>query len=129
MRYSRLLISTKNISIRPNEVYSQELLVKAGYIRQLSSGIFSALHFGQRSFQKIEQIIREEMDAIGGTEISMPVVHPADIWKQTNRYFEVDESMVKFKDRAGRDMVLGMTHEEVVASLAKSEVCTYIQLP
>ena len=129
MRYSRLLISTKNISIRPNEVYSQELLVKAGYIRQLSSGIFSALHFGQRSFQKIEQIIREEMDAIGGTEISMPVVHPADIWKQTNRYFEVDESMVKFKDRAGRDMVLGMTHEEVVASLAKSEVTTYKQLP
>jgi len=129
MRYSRLLISTKNINVRPNEVYSQELLVKAGYIRQLSSGIFSALHFGQRSFQKIEKIIREEMDAIGGTEISMPVVHPADIWKQTNRYFEVDESMVKFQDRAGRDMVLGMTHEEVVASLAKSEVTTYKQLP
>lgn len=69
------------------------------------------------------------MDAIGGTEISMPVVHPADIWKQTNRYFEVDDSMVKFQDRAGRDMVLGMTHEEVVASLAKSEVTTYKQLP
>lgn len=129
MRYSRLLISTKNISIKAKETYSQELLVKAGYVRQLSSGIFSALHFGQRSFQKIEKIIREEMDAIGGTEISMPVVHPADLWKQTNRYYEVDESLVKFQDRAGRDMVLGMTHEEVVASLAKSEVTTHKQLP
>lgn len=129
MRYSRLLISTKNINVRSNEIYSQELLVKAGYIRQLSSGIFSALHFGQRSFQKIEQIIREEMDAIGGTEISMPVVHPADIWKQTGRYDEVDESLVRFQDRAGRDMVLGMTHEEVVAGLAKTEITTYKQLP
>ncbi len=129
MKYSHILFSTRKESSSHIDIFSQDLLARAGYIRQLSTGIFSALHFGQRSFRKIEQILREEMNTIGGVEISMPVIHSADIWKQTGRYDGIDESLVRFKDRAGRDMVLAMTHEEVVASLARSEITTYKQLP
>jgi len=129
MKYSQLLLTTRKESVSNVDIFSQELLVRAGYIRQLSTGIFTAMHFGQRSFRKIEQILREEMDRIGGVEISMPVVHPAEIWKQTGRYDAIDESLVRFTDRAGRDMVLAMTHEEVVAMLARSEITTYKQLP
>lgn len=129
MRYSKILFATRKESVSNVDVVSQELLVRAGYIQQLSAGIFSAMHFGHRSFRKIEQILREEMDRIGGAEISMPVVHPAEIWKKTGRYDEIDESLVRFQDRAGRDMVLGMTHEEVVATIAKNEIQTYKQLP
>jgi prolyl-tRNA synthetase len=129
MKFTKLLLSTRKESVSGIDVHSQDLLVRAGYIRQLSSGIFSSLHFGQRTFKKIENILREEMNAIGGVEISMPVVHPAEIWKKTQRYDDIDDSLVRFTDRAKRDMVLGMTHEEVVASLAKSEIETYKQLP
>ncbi|MEM6379975.1 MAG: proline--tRNA ligase [Bacteroidota bacterium] len=129
MKFTRLLLSTRKESVSSIDVYSQELLVRAGYIRQLSAGIFSSLHLAQRTLRKIEDILREEMDAIGGVEISMPVVHPADIWKKTKRYDDIDDSLVRFTDRAKRDMVLGMTHEEVVASLAKTEIATYKQLP
>ena len=129
MRYTQLLLSTRKERGNHFGIASQDLLVQAGYVRQVSAGIFSALHFGLRSFQKIEQILREEMNAIGGVEISMPVVHPAELWKRTGRYDEVDESLVRFTDRAGRDNVLGMTHEEIVAFLAQSEISTYKQLP
>lgn len=129
MRVSQLLGVTLKESPGGVELASHDLLVRAGYIRQLSSGIFSYLHLGHRSLQKIQQILREEMDKIGGVEISMPVVHPADIWKKTGRYEEIDESLVRFSDRADRDLVLAMTHEEVVSSLAQSEVTSYKQLP
>ncbi len=129
MRYSRLLATTRKELASTYGIKSQDLLIQAGYIRPLGAGIFSAMHFAHRSFRKIEQILREELDKIGGVEISMPVVHPADIWKKTNRYFEVDESLVRFKDRADRDLVLAMTHEEVVATLALSDVTSYRQLP
>ena len=129
MRYSDILFSTRKESVAHVDVFSQELLIRAGYIQQLSAGIFTAMHFGLRSFRKIEQIIREEMEGIGGVEISMPVVHPAEIWKQTGRYFDIDESLVRFTDRAGRDMVLAMTHEEVVASIVRNDIRTYKQLP
>ncbi len=129
MKYSEILFSTSKESVSNIDIFSQELLVRARFVQQLSAGIFTAMHFGHRSFRKIEQILREEMDRIGGAEISMPVVHPAEIWKQTGRYEAVDESLVRFKDRTGRDMVLGMTHEEVVATLAKSDITTYRQLP
>lgn len=129
MRYSQLLATTRKDLSSNYGIKSQDLLIQAGYIRPLGAGIFSAMHFAHRSFQKIEQILREEMNKIGGVEITMPVVHPADIWKKTNRYFEVDDSMVRFKDRADRDMVLAMTHEEVVASIALNDVTSYRQLP
>lgn len=129
MRFSKILYKTSKTDSKETELRSAGLLVRAGYIRQLSSGIFSYLHFGQRSLKKIEGILREEMNAIGGDEICMPVVHPADIWKKTNRWYQIDQSLVRFKDRGDRDMVLAMTHEEVVAELCVSEIDSYKQLP
>lgn len=129
MRISSLLGSTLRQSSSSNEIVSHDLLLRAGYTRQLSSGIFSYLHLGFRSLKKIEGILREEMDKIGGVEISMPVVHPAEIWRQTGRYDIIDESLVRFKDRHGKDMVLAMTHEEVVAEIASREISSYKQLP
>jgi prolyl-tRNA synthetase len=111
------------------EVVSHKLLLRAGYIRQLASGIFSYLPLAVRTIKKIEKIIRDEMDAIGGQEISMPVVNPADIWKETGRWYSIDAEMARFSDRSQRDMVLAMTHEEVVAFLVRSEITSYRQLP
>ncbi len=129
MKVSQLLGITLKESSGGADLISHDLLIRAGYIRQLSSGIFSQLHLGHRSLLKIQQILREEMDRVGGVEIAMPVVHPADIWKKTGRYDEIDESLVRFSDRAERDLVLAMTHEEVVSTLTQSEVTTYKQLP
>ena len=129
MKFTNLFSKTLRDDQKDADVVSHNLLLRAGYIRQLASGIFSYLHFGQRCMRKIEQIIREEMDAIGGDEICMPIVHPAEIWQKTNRWYEIDDSMARFKDRNDRDMVLAMTHEEVVANLASKEIDTYKQLP
>ncbi|MEE9512520.1 MAG: proline--tRNA ligase, partial [Anaerolineales bacterium] len=116
---------------RPSEaeISSHELLLRAGFIRQLAAGIFTYMPFAKRSLTKIENIMREEMNAIGGQEISMPVVHPADIWKKTKRWYQIGSEMGRFKDKAGRDMVLAMTHEEVVADLVCKEIHSYRQLP
>lgn len=129
MRFTKLFGRTLREDQKDADAVSHNLLVRAGYVRQLAAGIFSYLHFGQRSMRKIEQILREEMDRIGGDEICMPVVHPAEIWQQTGRWQGIDESMVRFKDRSERDMVLAMTHEEVVAELASREIDSYKQLP
>ncbi len=129
MRMTNLFSTT--LRDRPSEadIPSHELLLRAGYIRQLAAGIFSYLPLAKRSLTKIEDIMREEMNAIGGQEITMPVVHPADIWKETNRWYQVGSEMGRFKDKSDRDMVLAMTHEEVVADLVRKEVHSYRQLP
>ncbi|MCZ7553103.1 MAG: proline--tRNA ligase [Anaerolineae bacterium UTCFX2] len=111
------------------EVTSHQLLLRAGFIRQLAAGIFSYLPLARRSLAKIEAIAREEMESIGGQEINMPVVHPADLWKETGRWYEIDAEMSRFKDRNDREMVLAMTHEEVVADLVRQEIRSYRQLP
>jgi prolyl-tRNA synthetase len=111
------------------QIASHRLLVQAGFIRQLGAGIFSYLHMARRSMTKIENILREEMDAIGGQEITMPVVHPADVWKETGRWYEIGSEMARFYDKNKRDMVLAMTHEEVVADLLRTEIQSYKQLP
>ena len=129
MRSSRLFARTLREDVKDAEIVSHNLLIRAGYIRQLASGIFTSMHLGNRSLKKIEQILREEMDRIGGVEIVMPVVHPADIWKATNRWYDIDESLARFKDRGERDMVLAMTHEEVVADLCRTEMNSYKQMP
>jgi len=129
MRVSQLLATTRKELSNTYGIKSQDLLVQAGYIRPLAAGIFSSMHFAHRTFQKIEHILREEMNRIGGVEVSMPVVHPADLWRKTGRYDDIDESLIRFEDRAGRDLVLAMTHEEVVASLAFSDLKTYRQFP
>jgi len=129
MRMTNLFSTT--LRDRPSEadIPSHELLLRAGFIRQLAAGIFSYLPLAKRSLTKIEDIMREEMNAINGQEITMPVVHPADIWKETNRWYQVGSEMGRFKDKSNRDMVLAMTHEEVVADLVRKEVHSYRQLP
>ncbi len=108
---------------------SHRLLLRAGYVRQLGSGIYSLLPLGKRVSDRVEQIIREEQDRIGGQEMEMPVVHPADIWRASGRYDAIGPELGRFKDRNGRDMVLAMTHEEVVGILLADIVKSYRQLP
>ncbi len=129
MRMSRLFSSTLREVSSDAEVASHQLLLRAGYIRQLASGIFSYLPLAHRAIRKLEDVIRQEMDAIGGQEITMPVVHPAEIWQRTGRYYEIGSEMSRFKDKNDRDMVLAMTHEEVVAELVSREISSYRQLP
>ena len=105
------------------------LLLRAGFVRRLASGIFSSLPLARRSLDKIEAIMREEINAIGGQEVTMPVVHPADVWKETGRWYQVGPELGRFRDRSGRDMALAMTHEEIVADLARQEIRSYRQLP
>lgn len=129
MRMSQLFSQTLRDAPAEAEIPSHQLLLRAGFMRQLAAGVFSYLPLGWRSLRKIETIIRAEMDAIGGQEISMPVVHPADLWKESNRWYEIDESLTRFQDRGGRDMVLAMTHEEVISDLVRKEIRSYRQLP
>jgi prolyl-tRNA synthetase len=128
MRLSRSLVATLREDPAEAEAVSHKLMLRAGLVRQLAAGIFVYLPLGQRVIDKISAIIREEMNAIGGQEITMPVVHPAEIWKQSGRWDGIPE-MFKLKDRHGRDLVLGMTHEEVIAWLAAREVRSYRDLP
>jgi prolyl-tRNA synthetase len=129
MRLSHLFFSSLRDDPAEAEMASHRLLVRAGYVRRLGSGIYSLLPLGFRVQQRIEQVIREEIDAIGGQEMEMPVVHPAELWRESGRYQKIGPEMVRFKDRAGRDMVLAMTHEEVVADLLRDIVKSYRQLP
>ncbi len=131
MRMSKLFSQTTYIPDKEGEkdASSNELMLRAGYIRQLAAGIYSYLPLAKRSINKIENIIRDEMNAIDGQEITMPVVHPAEIWQQTGRWYQIGSEMSRFQDRHNRDMVLAMTHEEVVATLAKQEIKSYKQLP
>lgn len=129
MRLSKLFFTSLRDNPADAEMVSHRLLVRAGYVRQLGAGIYSLLPLGFRVSQRIEQVIREEMDAIGGQEMEMPVVHPAELWKESGRYAKIGPEMVRFKDRSGRDMVLAMTHEEVVTDLLRDLVKSYRQLP
>jgi prolyl-tRNA synthetase len=129
MRMSQLFSRTLREIPSGSESRGYGLLAKAGFIRQLGAGVFSLLPLGYRSIKKIEAIIRQEMDAIGGQEILMPVVNPAEIWKETGRYYSIDKEMSRFKDRYDRDMVLAMTHEEVVTDIARFEIDSYKKLP
>ena len=129
MRLSRLFFASLRDDPAEAEMASHRLLVRAGYVRQLGAGIYSLLPLGLRVTRRVEQVIREEIDAIGGQEMEMPVVHPADLWRETGRYQKIGPELVRFKDRGGRDMVLAMTHEEVVADLLRDILKSYRQLP
>ena len=129
MKLSRLFGTTLREAPTEAEVISHQLLLRAGFIRPLAAGIFSYLPLAQRTLVNIMRIIRAEMDAIGGQEISMPVVHPAELWQQTGRWDAIGAEMGRFTDRNNRAMALAMTHEEVVAALTKSEIRSYRQLP
>jgi len=129
VRASQLLLPTVKEDPAGAEAASHKLLVRAGLIRQLAAGIYVFLPAGWRVMRKIEAVIREEMEAIGCQEMLYPVVNPAEIWQQSGRWQTIGDELFRFKDRKGADMVLAMTHEEVVTWLAAREIHSYKQLP
>ena len=129
MRWTTSFIPTLREDPADAEAASHRLMVRAGLVRQLTAGVYVYLPLGQRSIDKVNAIIREEMNAIGGQEITMPVLHPAELWQQSGRWYDIKDEMFRLKDRHGRDMCLGMTHEEVVAWLASKEIRSYRELP
>ncbi len=128
-RLSVLLGHTLREAPADAEVRSHQLLLRGRFIEPLAAGIFSYLPLGLRALRNIEAILRDEMNAIGGQEISMPVVHPASLWQRTGRWYAIDAELARFKDRGDRDMVLAMTHEEVVSAMAVSEITSYRDVP
>src|SRR5579884_3804769 len=129
MRWSTLFIPTLRENPAEAEVISHQLLLRAGYIRQLAAGIYSYLPLAQRSLLKIQQIIREEMNAIGGQEFFLPALNPAEVWQESGRWQVMGDNMFRLKDRFGRDLCLGMTAEEVMTAIARGELRSYRQLP
>ncbi len=127
MRWSQVFIPTLREVPAEAEAASHRLLLRAGYIRQVSAGIFASLFLAQRSFLKITQIIREEMNRIGAQEFYLPALNPADLWQESGRWSA--DVLFKFKDRGGHDLCLGMTHEEEMTNIARSELRSYKQLP
>ena len=127
-RWSKLFIPTLREAPADAEVASHKLLLRAGYIRQLGAGIYSYLPLGQRSLNKIIAIVREEMDKIG-QEFLLPALNPAEIWQESGRWTGMGDNMFRLKDRKGADLCLGMTHEEIMTSIARSELRSYKQLP
>ncbi len=129
MRYSHLFIPTLKEAPSEAEAVSHKLMVRAGYVRQLAAGLYIYLPLGRRVMHKINQIIREEMNAIGGQEVTMPVLNPAEVWQQTGRWDAIGDEMFRLKDRGGRDMCLAMTHEETMTWLAAHDLRSYRDLP
>jgi prolyl-tRNA synthetase len=129
MRWSQNFIPTLREDPADAEVVSHKLLLRAGLIRQLGSGIYSYLPMAQRVALKIMQILREEMNRIGGQEFYLPALHPAEIWKESGRWDAIGDEMFRLKDRKDGDMCLGMTHEEVFTAIARHELRSYKQLP
>jgi prolyl-tRNA synthetase len=127
-RWSQLFIPTLREAPADAEVASHKLLVRAGYIRQLSAGIYSYLFLGQRSFNKIIAIVREEMDKIG-QEFLLPALHPRELWEASGRWAVMGDNLFRLKDRKGADLCLGMTEEEVMTDIARKELRSYKQLP
>src|SRR5215831_12989948 len=128
MYWSKLFIPTLREAPAEAEVVSHRLLLRAGYIRQLAAGIYSYLPLAQRSILKIASIIREAMNAIGGQELLLPALNPAELWQESGRWTAMGDNLFRLRDRTGRDLCLAMTHEEVMASIAH-ELRSYKQLP
>ncbi len=127
MRATRFLMPTLRDAPADAQAISHQLLVRAGFVRQIGAGLYSYLPLGWRVHRRVEQIIREEMDAIGGQEMLMPVLHPAELWKRSGRY-GIPE-LFKLKDRVGRDLVLSLTHEEIIAVHAAEAIRSYRDVP
>ena len=127
-RWSQLFIPTLREAPADAEVASHKYLVRAGYIRQLAAGLYSYLFLGQRSFNKIIGIVREEMDRIG-QEFYLPALHPRELWEASGRWSVMGDNLFRLKDRKGADLCLGMTHEENMTEIARKELRSYKQLP
>jgi prolyl-tRNA synthetase len=129
MRISKLFLPTLREDPSEAEVISHKLMVRAGLIRKLTSGIYTFLPLGLRSLRKVENIIREEMNRAGAQEIFMPSVQPAELWEESGRWVQYGKELLRFHDRHGRDYCLGPTHEEVVTDLVRKEIRSYRDLP
>ena len=129
MLASRFLISTQKEAPAEAEIISHKLMLRAGLVRRLAGGIYSWLPMGLRVVRKVEAIIREEMQAAGAIEISMPMVQPAELWQESGRWAAYGPELLRFKDRHDRDFVIQPTSEEVVTDIARNELKSYRQLP
>ena len=129
MRTSQYLLSTQKETPADAEVISHQLMLRAGLIRKLAAGLYTWLPLGLRVLRKVEQVVREEMDASGAIEVSMPVVQPAELWQESGRWEQYGPELLRIQDRHQRDFCLGPTHEEVITDLVRNEVKSYRQLP
>lgn len=129
MRTSNFLIATQKETPADAEVISHQLMLRAGLIRKLASGLYTWLPLGLRVLRKVEQIVRQEMDNSGGQEVSMPMVQPAELWIESGRWEQYGPELLRIQDRHSRDFCLGPTHEEVITDLVRNEVRSYKQLP
>src|SRR5437660_8458044 len=127
-RWSQLFLRTRREAPADAEVASHKFLVRAGYMRQLAAGIYSYLFLGQRSFNKVTAIVREEMDCIG-QEFYLPALHPRELWEVSGRWSVMGDNLFRLKDRKGADLCLAMTHEENMTEIARKELRSYKQLP
>jgi len=129
MRWSQLFIPTLRESPAEAEVASHQLLLRAGYIRQLAAGIYDYLFLAWRTMRRIEGIVRQEMDAIGGQELLLPALHPAELWQESGRWDVMGDNLFRLRDRFQRTLCLAMTHEEAITAVARGELRSYKQLP
>jgi prolyl-tRNA synthetase len=129
MRYSEMFIPTVREVPSDAEIVSHQLMIRAGLIRKLTSGIYSFLPLGLRVIRKVEQIVREEMNRAGAQEVFLPAVQPAELWQESGRWKMYGKELLRFKDRHNREYCIGPTHEEVITDLVRNEVKTYRQLP
>ena len=129
MRWSKSLIPTLKEIPQEAEAISHKLMLRAGLMRKLASGTYSYLPLGFKVLKKVERIIQEEMDRSGAQEVLLPALQPVELWKESGRYSDLGDDMVTFKDRHGKEVVLGPTHEEVITDLVRKEVKSYRQLP
>jgi len=129
MLWREAFINTLKENPQDAEIISHRLMLRAGLLRKLAKGIYSYLPLGLRSLRKVETIIRQEMNKAGAQEVLLPVLHPATLWQETGRWNEYGREMMRIKDRHGRELGLGPTHEEVITDLVRNEVRSYKQLP
>ena len=129
MRASQLLIATLKETPADAEVISHQLMLRAGMIRRLTSGLYTWLPLGLRTLRKVEAIVREEMNRAGAQEVLMPAVQPADLWQESGRWEQYGPELLRLKDRHERDYCVGPTHEEVITDLVRKEIASYKQLP
>ncbi|PID65320.1 MAG: proline--tRNA ligase, partial [Gammaproteobacteria bacterium] len=129
MRLSCYYLPTIKETPAEAEIISHQLMLRAGLIKQTATGIYTWLPLGMKIYKKVEHIVREEMNAIGGLEVDLPSVQPAELWRQSGRWQDYGPELLRFKDRHQRDYCIGPTHEEVITDLLKGVVTSYKQLP
>src|SRR3982751_934739 len=129
MRVSRFYLSTLKEAPAEADVASQKLMLRAGIIKKLGTGLYTWMPIGLITLRKVEQIIREEMNRAGALELVMPVIQPAELWQETGRFTKMGPNMLRLKDRHERDFVVGPTHEEVITDIVRREIRSYRQVP